>query len=123
MILAALATARSGDKGQSANIGVVARSEAAYQWLETHLTAAVVESFFKPLGAVNVERYLLPQLHAMNFVLPQVLGHGGSRSLRVDAQGKALGQWLLTMDLTPFGEPPIGIGDSLHPPEITPVSD
>lgn len=94
-----VAYARSGDKGSSANVGILAYSEAGYQFLYHALTAAAVESFFKPMGVGNVIRYELPNLYAFNFVLPGILAGGGSRSLRVDAQGKALGQVLLEMEL------------------------
>jgi hypothetical protein len=92
-----IAFARSGDKGASANIAVFGRSPAAYAWLRDNLTAAKVETWFKPLGAGAVLRYDVPNLEALNFVLPGVLGGGGSSSLRIDAQGKTLGQALLAM--------------------------
>jgi hypothetical protein len=102
--LAQLAHARSGDKGASANIGVIARTPAAYALLRDVLTADRVEAFFRSLGVDRVVRYELPNLLAFNFVLPGVLGEGGgSLSLRTDAQGKALGQTLLEM--------PIGLPD------------
>lgn len=97
--LGEIAYARSGDKGSSANVGILAYSEAGYQFLYHALTAAVVESFFKPMGVGKVVRYELPNLHAFNFVLPGILAGGGSRSLRIDAQGKTLGQVVLEMEL------------------------
>lgn len=92
-----IAFARSGDKGNSANIAVFGRTPAAYAWLREHLTAAVVEEYFRPLNSGPVVRYDAPNLQALNFVLPDVLAGGGSRSLRIDAQGKTLGQALLEM--------------------------
>jgi hypothetical protein len=92
-----IAFARSGDKGDSANVAVFARTPEAYVWLREHLTAAVVEEFFRPLGVGPVTRYEVPNLEAVNFVLPHVLGGGGSRSLRIDAQGKTLGMALLEL--------------------------
>ena len=92
-----IAYARSGDKGSSANVAVFGRSPAAYRWLRGHLTAAVVENHFKPLGVGAVTRYDVPNLEALNFVLPGILAGGGSRSLRIDAQGKALGMALLEL--------------------------
>ena len=92
-----IAFARSGDKGDSANVAVFARSTAVYQWLRDHLSAAVVEDYFRPLGVGKVTRYEVPNLEALNFVLPHVLAGGGSRSLRIDAQGKTLGMALLEM--------------------------
>lgn len=92
-----IAFARSGDKGNSANIAVFGRTPEAYAWLRDHLTAAIVEDYFRPLGVGPVARYDVPNLEALNFVLPHVLGGGGSRSLRVDAQGKTLGMALLEL--------------------------
>lgn len=94
-----IAYARSGDKGSGANVGVIARTPTDYQALRQHLTAAAVEAFFKPMGVGTVVRYELPNLGALNFVLPNILDGGGSVSLRIDAQGKALGQVLLEMQL------------------------
>jgi hypothetical protein len=92
-----IAFARSGDKGNSANVAVFARSSAAYAWLQKNLTAEEVEEYFRPLGVGTVVRYEVPNLAALNFVLPHVLAGGGSRSLRIDAQGKTLGMALLEL--------------------------
>lgn len=92
-----LAHARSGDKGNTSNIGVLAYTEAAYEWLARELTVEVVKEHFREAGQGRVERYELRNLLALNFVLHDVLGGGGSRSLRVDAQGKALGQAMLQL--------------------------
>lgn len=94
-----LAYARSGDKGSSANIGVIAYNADGYDYLVKHLTAEKVENYFKHLGVISIVRYELPNLLALNFVLKGVLAGGGSRSLRIDAQGKALGQALLEMPI------------------------
>ena len=94
-----IAYARSGDKGASANIGVIARAAADYGVLRETLTAARVKSYFEHLDVEDVDRYELENLGALNFVLHRALGDGGSRSLRLDAQGKALGQHLLDMEL------------------------
>ena len=99
MRLGELGYARSGDKGSSANIGVIAHTPECYDVLVERLTAARVADFFLPMGAVRVTRFELPNLGALNFVLEGVLAGGGSRSLRVDAQGKALGQALLEIEL------------------------
>jgi hypothetical protein len=98
-----IAFARSGDKGSSANIAVFGRTPAAYRWLQAHLTATVVEGYFKPLGVGAVTRYDVPNLEALNFILPDVLAGGGSRSLRIDAQGKTLGMALLEMPVDATG--------------------
>jgi hypothetical protein len=103
--LLAIAYARSGDKGSSANIAVFGRTPADYVWLRDHLTAQHVEAWFKPLGTGTVVRYEVPNLEALNFVLPGVLAGGGSLSLRIDAQGKTLGQALLAMPMDFAAEP------------------
>ena len=95
-----LAYARSGDKGASANVGVIAHTQENYKLLCETLTAARVKAFFEHLDVDRVTRYELPNLGALNFVLHRVLGDGGSRSLRIDAQGKALGQQLLEMEMS-----------------------
>jgi hypothetical protein len=92
-----IAFARSGDKGSSANVAVFGRTSAAYAWLRQHLTATAVEEYFRPLGVGTVTRYDVPNLEALNFILPHILAGGGSRSLRIDAQGKTLGMALLEM--------------------------
>jgi hypothetical protein len=97
--LAQLADARSGDKGNHANIGVIARSAAAYAHLERALTAERVAAYFNGLGATKVVRYELPNLWAFNFLLYDALGGGASESLRIDTQGKLLGTALLEMEL------------------------
>jgi hypothetical protein len=94
-----IAFARSGDKGNSANIAVFARSRPAYEWMRDNLTAVRVENYFRPLGVSGVVRYEVPNLEALNFVLSDVLGGGGSRSLRIDAQGKTLGMALLEVSV------------------------
>ena len=90
-----IACARSGDKGSSANVGLIAHSEDGWLFLRDWLTADRVAEFFAPLEPASVERFELPNLGALNFVLHGVLRRG----LRTDAQGKALGQILLEMPL------------------------
>lgn len=97
--LAELAHARSGDKGNRANIGVVAFDNYAYVWLDQHLTADVVASYLQPIGIGTVMRYELPNIHAFNFVIENALAGGASRSLRLDTQGKALASALLELPL------------------------
>jgi hypothetical protein len=94
-----LAVARSGDKGSAANIGVIARNPADYDTLKRLLTAERVEAYFRAMGVGRVMRYELPNLAALNFILPDILAGGGSVNLRIDAQGKALGQALLEMEI------------------------
>lgn len=97
--LKTLAYARSGDKGSSSNIGILAYTQEGYDFLKEFLTAERVNAYFKPLEVLSTTRYELPNLLAFNFVLKGVLKEGGSRSLRFDSQGKALGQALLEMEL------------------------
>ncbi len=97
--LSHLAYARSGDKGNSANIGVMAKNKACFDQLKKELTEDVVKEFFKQLNPKRVIRYELPNLESFNFILEGVLAGGGSCSLRLDSQGKALGQALLTLPL------------------------
>jgi hypothetical protein len=97
-----IALARSGDKGSSANIGVVARRDGDYEILRAAVTAERVKEFFADLSPASVTRYELPTIKSLNFVLAGVLGGvgaGGSVSLRIDAQGKALGQAILDMEI------------------------
>ena len=97
--LGELAHARSGDKGNRANVGVVANDQACYDWIREKLTEAVVADFFSPLGIGSVRRYELPYLRALNFVIDEALAGGASRSLRLDSQGKSLGVALLELKL------------------------
>ena len=97
--LAEIAYARSGDKGSSANIGVIARIPAGFDFLRDQLLAEKVQSYFEKMNVGKVIRYELPNLGALNFILPNILLGGGSISPRIDAQGKALAQMLLEMIL------------------------
>jgi hypothetical protein len=94
-----IAFTRSGDKGDHANIGVAARSPAAFAFLREALPAPKVRERFADLVRGDVERFELPGLGAFNFVLRHALGGGGTLSLRVDHQGKTLGQGLLGLEL------------------------
>lgn len=94
-----LAYARSGDKGDHVNIGVIAYDSSGYQVLKQSLTPDKVGEYFKALSPSKVVRYELPNLNALNFILYNVLEGGGTQSLRIDAQGKALGQALLEMHM------------------------
>ena len=97
--LSQIAHTRSGDKGDTANIGVIAWRERDYPVLLREVTAERVKRFFGELVAGEVERFELPNLGALNFLLHQALGGGGTVSLRVDAQGKTLGAALLRMEI------------------------
>ena len=94
-----IASARSGDKGNHANIGVVAKDEASYEILQSRLTAIRVQTHFAGLGVTRVERFELPLIGALNFLLYDALGGGASRSLRIDTQGKLLATSLLDLQL------------------------
>ena len=94
-----IAHARSGDKGDMANIGVIARSPAAYALLCRTLDADTVKDYFAHLCRGRVTRYELPGLHALNFTLENALGGGGVASLRYDPQGKAFAQMLLDLPI------------------------
>ncbi|GIW87957.1 MAG: hypothetical protein KatS3mg108_2281 [Isosphaeraceae bacterium] len=95
-----LAHARSGDKGDTLTIGVVADTAARYDWLVDHLDEARVAAFLEPLGCTGrIRRYLLPRVRAINLVVEGGLAGGASRSLRLDTQGKAIGTAILELRL------------------------
>jgi hypothetical protein len=93
------AHARSGDKGDTANIGVIARKPEYYPLLQRHLTAQRVAEHFSGICLGKVERFELPNLCALNFLLHGALGGGGTKSLKNDAQGKTLSSVMLRMEL------------------------
>jgi len=86
-----IATARSSDRGNHATIAVVANNTQCYDFLAQTLTAAKVESFFAGLGVTSAQRFELPGVQALNFVLYNALGQDGRPVLRLDSQGKLLG--------------------------------
>src|SRR5204862_2173932 len=88
--LSTIAHGRSGDKGNHANVAVIAYTPQGFAWLREHLSADVVGRWFEPLGPSKIVRYEAANLLALNFMLYDVLGGGASRSLRSDAQGKTL---------------------------------
>jgi hypothetical protein len=97
--LARVAHCRSGDKGDLANIGVIAYEERHYPVLVREVTADRVKAFFGDRVKGRVERFELPNVGALNFVMHEALGGGGTVSLRVDAQGKTLGAALLRLEI------------------------
>lgn len=97
--LVQIAHARSGDKGDTANIGIIAYQDRHYPILVREVTAARVKAYFGGLVKGDVERFELPNLAALNFLLHEALGGGGTLSLRIDAQGKTLGAALLGMEI------------------------
>ncbi len=90
-----VAHARSGDKGDTASIGLIGRSPECYVWLRQNVSAERVKEWFKDIVRGNVERYPVPRLWAINFLLNESLGGGGTVSLHIDAQGKTYGPALL----------------------------
>ena len=86
--------ARSGDKGGDANVGVWVRDAQAWEWLWSTLTVDELRRLLPETRALPIERYELPNLGAVNFVIRGLLGTGATSSLRLDAQAKALGEWL-----------------------------
>ena len=97
--LVELAHARSGDKGDVANIGLIAVRASDYPLLERQVTAARVARHFRGTITGPVERFTLPNLRALNFLLHGALDGGGTVSLRTDAQGKVLSTALLRMEI------------------------
>ncbi|MGQ0465233.1 MAG: acyclic terpene utilization AtuA family protein [Sporichthyaceae bacterium] len=95
-----LCLGRSGDKGDTSNVGIIARSPEIFSWLVEFLSADVVKSHFKEICHGAVERHPLPNLLAVNFLLHNSLGGGGTSSLIFDAQGKTYSQYLLSMQVT-----------------------
>jgi hypothetical protein len=97
--LTTLAHARSGDKGDTANVGLVALREEWYPLLVREVTAARVKEHFRGICNGEVERFELPNLGALNFLLHESLGGGGTLSLMTDAQGKTFSTALLRMEI------------------------
>jgi len=94
-----IAHGRSGDKGDAANIGIIAYDDKGYEIIKKHLTAEKVKKHFVGICKGNVDRYELPNIRALNFMLHNTLGGGGTVSLKHDAQGKTLAAALLRMEL------------------------
>jgi hypothetical protein len=97
--LVKLAHARSGDKGDTANVGLIAFHEAAYPILVREVSAERVKQHFRGIVRGDVERFELPNLGALNFLLHESLGGGGTLSLMTDAQGKTFSTALLRMEV------------------------
>ena len=97
--LVKIAHARSGDKGDTANIGLIALNDEAYPLLVREVTAARVKEHFRGICYGEVERFELPNLGALNFLLHESLGGGGTLSLMTDAQGKTFSTALLRMEI------------------------
>src|SRR5207247_3582902 len=98
------AHARAGDKGDTANIGLIALRQEVYPLLVREVTAARVKKYFDGICKGNVERFELPNLGALNFLLRESLGGGGTLSLMTDAQGKTFSTALLRMQIEVYEE-------------------
>jgi hypothetical protein len=97
--LASFAFARSGDKGDGSNVGIFVRTAADYERIRKELTVEVVKRHFKDICKGEVTRYEAPNMLALNFILRDSLGGGGSESLKTDAQGKTHGLALLELEV------------------------
>ncbi|MBX7143880.1 MAG: hypothetical protein K1X79_05465 [Oligoflexia bacterium] len=104
-----IAHARSGDKGDTANVGLIALNPANYPLLVKYVTAEKVKEHFRGICLGKVERFELPNLGALNFLLHQSLGGGGTLSLKTDAQGKTYAAALLKMKIQLSGGDKIAI--------------
>ena len=96
--LNSIALARSGDKGDMCNVGVIARSREAFDFLGTILTTEKVKALFKGIASENVDRFVVENLLSFNFLLHESLGGGGTKSLQIDPQGKTYSQALLNCE-------------------------
>lgn len=94
-----IAHARSGDKGDASNVGLIAASPEVYEVLRREVTAERVKEHFREVCRGAVERFELPNILALNFILHDSLGGGGTESLKNDAQGKTHAQGLLEMEV------------------------
>ncbi len=109
--LSAIAYARSGDKGEGSNVGIIARSDAAYAFLKEALSPDAVRVHMHEINAGRVERFCADNMRVLNFLLEDSLGGGGSASLKTDAQGKTHGLAVLRMDM----DVPREVLDSVSP--------
>jgi hypothetical protein len=111
--LSTIAHGRSGDKGNHANIAIIAYTQHGYDWLRTHLTAEVVAQYFAPMKPSGVKRFEAANVWGLNFLLDDILAGGASRSLRIDTQGKTLALTLLQMEI----DAPANVADMTRPQE------
>jgi hypothetical protein len=108
--LYAMAHARSGDKGDGSNVGVLAYDDRGYEILRAWLTPERVKAHFGEIVRGRVDRYEIPNLRGLNFILHDSLGGGGSASLKTDAQGKTHGMGMLRML--------VDVPDDYDPPQV-----
>ena len=97
--LSEIAHGRSGDKGNHANVAIIAYTPQGFLWLKENLTESLVAKYFEPLGPSRIVRYEAANVLAFNFMLHDVLAGGASLSLRSDVQGKTLALALLQMEI------------------------
>ena len=97
--LSTIAHGRSGDKGNHANIAIIAYTPTGYDWLRKNLSAEAVAAYFAPMQPSRVERFDAANVLGLNFLLYDILAGGASRSLRIDTQGKTLALTLLQMEI------------------------
>ena len=105
--LRAIAHSRTGDKGDTSNISVIAYDPEDYPRLERHVTAERVRAHFADLVLGEVTRYALPGIGALNFVMQGALGGGVTRSLALDAHGKCLSSAILDLEIPDDGDAPV----------------
>ena len=94
-----IAHARSGDKGDGSNVGLIAYTDVGYRFIREFVTQERVKAHFREICFGEVDRFEVPNLKALNFILHDSLGGGGSESVKTDAQGKTHGQAMLLMEL------------------------
>ena len=99
ILLDQIAHARSGDKGSNSNVGLMFYSNEVYHWAKTYITEKRVKEHFNSIVKGDVKRYEMDNIQALNFILSNSLGGGGSESLLNDAQGKTHGQAMLIMEV------------------------
>tara|TARA_X000000368_G_scaffold132889_1_gene104270 strand:- start:1807 stop:2148 length:342 start_codon:yes stop_codon:yes gene_type:complete len=97
--LGSIASSRSGDKGKNSNVGIIFNSQKVYDWSKKYLSCLIIKEYFSDVVKGDVLRYELDNLLALNFILEDSLGGGGSDSLLNDAQGKTYGQAILLMEV------------------------
>lgn len=97
--LSQIAHSRSGDKGDGSNVGLIANSPELYEVIKKEVTEERVKAHFQGFVRGKVERFEVANLNALNFLLHDSLGGGGTESLKIDAQGKTHGQGLLQMEI------------------------
>jgi len=99
LLLGDIAYARSGDKGPDVNVGIIFKDKKGYDWGVNNLTEKKMKDYFTDMVKGPVVRYTLSNLYALNFILHDSLGGGGSETLVNDAQGKTFGQAVLMMEI------------------------